>query len=81
MTSEPERATERVARLIGLLRPAPDAWIQAAKELPTARAALDGIVERAQADRAYRAAVLADLERALTEAPAAHACAGVPSRA
>jgi hypothetical protein len=56
---------ERLARLIGMLPPAPDAWVQAAQELPSARRGLDQLVARAEADAAFRAAVLADLESAL----------------
>jgi hypothetical protein len=56
---------ERLARLIGMLPPAPDGWVQAAQELPSARRGLDQLVARAEADAAFRAAVLADLESAL----------------
>jgi beta-phosphoglucomutase-like phosphatase (HAD superfamily) len=56
---------ERLAQLIGMLPPAPDGWVQAAQELPVARRGLDQLVARAEADAAFRAAVLADLESAL----------------
>ena len=56
---------ERIARLLRLLPPAPDGWVQAAQELPRARAELTAIVARAEADAAFRAQVLADLEAAL----------------
>jgi hypothetical protein len=56
---------ERLARLIGMLPPAPDGWVQAAQELPAMRRGLDQLVARAEADAAFRAAVLADLESAL----------------
>ena len=56
---------ERLSRLIGMLPPAPEAWVQAAQELPTARRELETIVERAEADAAFRAALVADLESAL----------------
>ena len=56
---------ERLARLIGMLPPAPEGWVQAAQELPSARRGLDQLVARAEADAAFRAAVLADLESAL----------------
>jgi hypothetical protein len=59
---------ERIAELLGLLPPAPAGWVEAAQELPAARRGLDGIVERARRDAAYRAAVLADLEAALDAA-------------
>ena len=56
---------EILARLIGMLPPAPQAWVQAAQELPAAKAEIDQIVVRAQADAEFRAALLADLETAL----------------
>jgi hypothetical protein len=56
---------ERIARLLSLLQPAPEGWVRAAQELPRARAAMDDIVGRAQADAAFRARVVADLEAAL----------------
>jgi hypothetical protein len=60
-----EYDAERLSRLIGMLPPAPEGWVQAAQELPTARRGLDEIVARAEADAAFRAQVLADLEQAL----------------
>jgi hypothetical protein len=59
---------QRLADLIATLPPAPTAWVRAAQELPAARASLDGIVERARADAAYRTQVIADLESALAAA-------------
>jgi hypothetical protein len=56
---------EQLARLIGMLSPAPQGWVQAAQELPAARRGLDQLVARAQADADFRATVVADLERAL----------------
>jgi hypothetical protein len=56
---------QRLGRLIGMLPPAPEGWVQAAQELPAARRSLDELVARAEADAAFRASVLADLERAL----------------
>lgn len=56
---------ERLARLIRTLPPAPEAWVQAAQELPAVRAELDEIVARAEADAAFRRRLLADLEAAL----------------
>lgn len=56
---------ERLGALLRILRPAPAGWIQAAQELPDARRALDEIVARAEADLAFRATLVADLERAL----------------
>ena len=56
---------ERLARLIGALPPAPEAWVRAAQELPLARTQLDEIVARAEADAAFRERLIADLEEAL----------------
>ena len=64
MSEYPE---ERVAELLRLLRPPPEAWVAAAAELPTARSELDDIVARAEQDAAFRAALVADLEAALAE--------------
>ena len=56
---------ERLGELLRLLRPAPEAWARAAQELPYARRTFDEIVERAEADLAFREALAADLEKAL----------------
>ena len=56
---------ERLARLIQALPPAPEAWVRAAQELPLAKAELDEIVARAEADVEFRARLVADLEVAL----------------
>jgi hypothetical protein len=56
---------ERIAEFLRLLRPAPEAWVWAAQELPIARRGLDDIVERARADERFRRALIADLEAAL----------------
>jgi hypothetical protein len=56
---------ERIADVLRLLRPAPEAWVRAAQELPLARRGLDDIVERARADERFRRALIADLESAL----------------
>jgi hypothetical protein len=56
---------ERLGLLLRVLRPAPTGWVLAAQELPAARRTLDDLVARAESDRAFRAALLADLEQAL----------------
>jgi len=56
---------ERLGYLLRLLRPVPAGWVEAAQELPTARRAMDEIVARAEADAAFQAALVADLELAL----------------
>jgi hypothetical protein len=57
---------ERIGELLRTLPAAPDAWVRAAQELPLARLTFDRILERAEADAAYRRALLADLEGALS---------------
>jgi len=59
---------ERLGELLRLLRPAPQGWVTAAQELPAARRSLDEIVARAEADREFREALIADLEAALEQA-------------
>lgn len=56
---------ERIGELLGALPPAPEGWVRAAQELPAARRSLDEIVARAEADLAFRQALVADLESAL----------------
>lgn len=52
---------ERLGELLATLPPAPEAWVQAAQELPLFRAAADEIVARAEADATFRARLVADL--------------------
>jgi hypothetical protein len=59
---------DTLGKLIAALPPAPEGWVRAAQELPAARRGIDDIVDRAVADAAYRARVVADLESALAEA-------------
>jgi len=59
---------EQIAERLRLLPPAPAGWVRAACELPRARAAMDEIVARAEADAEFRRSVLADLEAALRTA-------------
>lgn len=61
----PSYDEERLGELLRLLRPAPAAWVRAAQELPFARRTIDEIVARAEADRLFRDALIADLEQAL----------------
>jgi hypothetical protein len=56
---------ERLGELLRVLRPAPEGWVRAAQELPYARRTFDEIVARAEADLAFREALVADLEKAL----------------
>ena len=59
---------ERLGELLRMLPPAPAGWVTAAQELPFARIQLDALVERAEADAAFRASVVDDLELALRAA-------------
>ena len=59
---------ERLGELLRMLPPAPAGWVAAAQELPFARIQLDALVERAEADAAFRASVVDDLELALRAA-------------
>jgi len=54
-----------LARLLGMLPPAPEAWVKAAQELPTASAALDQIMARAASDTTFRDELAADAAAAL----------------
>ncbi len=56
---------ERLGALLRVLPPAPTGWVRAAQELPAARRMFDEIVARAEADAAFRTALIADLEDAL----------------
>jgi hypothetical protein len=56
---------ERLGTLLRLLPPAPRGAVAAAQELPLARAGLDEIVARAEADVEFRTRLVADLEAAL----------------
>ena len=56
---------ERLGELLRLLPPAPSGWIEAAQELPRARAELDALILRAEQDAAFRQALVDDLEDAL----------------
>jgi hypothetical protein len=68
MSPLPEHDEERIAELLRALPPAPEGWVKAAQELPRARREIDEIAARAVADRAFREAVMADLEAALKDA-------------
>jgi hypothetical protein len=61
---------ERIGQLIGLVEPAPEAWVRAAQQIPELYRSLDEIVARAEADEASRSALIAELEAAVAEAGA-----------
>lgn len=56
---------ERLAELLAALPAPPDAWVEAAQELPRFRARADEILARAEADAAFRRRLREDLEAAL----------------
>jgi hypothetical protein len=68
MTWETRYDEERLGQLLALLPPAPEGWVEAAQVLPAGRRRIDDIVSRAEADAAYRKAVLTNLEAALADA-------------
>ena len=55
----------RLGDLIAALPPAPEAWEQAAIELPRLRRTIDQVLALAETDAAFRAELTADLEQAL----------------
>ena len=65
MTHESPWNEERLAELLGLMRPVPTGWVEAAAQLPRLRAVLDDQVARAEADAEFRTALIADLEATL----------------
>ena len=68
MTAEHHSDEERLGELLGLLPPAPAAWIAAAAASPSTQRALEDIQARVLTGAEARAAVTADLEQALREA-------------
>jgi hypothetical protein len=56
---------ENLAGLLGALPPAPEAWAQAARELPRTREELADALGRIEADEEFRRVVLRDLDGAL----------------
>jgi hypothetical protein len=63
--SESVWSEERLGQLLRLSKPVPGDWVAAAAELPRLRAALGGLVGRAEADAALHAELAAELETAL----------------
>ena len=56
---------ERLAELLAALPAPPRGWVEAAQQLPRLRHEADRLVARAEADAAFRAALIDDLEAAL----------------
>lgn len=67
MTEPGTNDTEQLAELLATLPPAPQGWVEAAQQLPAARASIDALLERALEDRELRERLLADLEAALAD--------------
>ena len=65
MRQESPWQEERLAQLLELLPPSPQGWSEAAARLPWLRSKLDDLVARCEADAAFRAELIADLEAAL----------------
>jgi hypothetical protein len=65
MSQESPWNEERLAELLGSMKPVPAGWVEAAAQLPRLRAVLDDLVARAEADAEFRAALVADLEATL----------------
>jgi hypothetical protein len=68
MTRSDEFPEVNLAELLAELPPAPEAWVQAASELPRLSRDLDRIMALIETDRAFRSAVLVDIEHALRKA-------------
>ena len=64
----PSYDEEELGEILSALPPVPEAWVEAAKDIPVARRRLEEIVERADADDDYRRRVIEDPEAALEEA-------------
>jgi len=58
----------QLADLIGALPPAPDSWVDAARELPRTLRELDEVLPRIEQDEDFRRQASLDLERALEQA-------------
>jgi hypothetical protein len=58
---------ESIAELLSALPPAPEAWVQAAEELPAARLELERLVELARLDHELAEALRENLEPALAD--------------
>jgi hypothetical protein len=63
-----EYEEERIAELLRLLPAVPHGLVEAAQQLPLARAEIAEIVARAEGDAAFRTRLVTDLESALEAA-------------
>ena len=64
----PDYTDEELATLLHLLPPAPEAWVEAAKELPRTRRELDRLLPMIERDAELREAMNHDLKSALEQA-------------
>ena len=65
MTSHDE---QEIAELIGMLPPAPEAWVSAARELPRTERELKQVLPRIEGEAASRASDTRELEAAIEAA-------------
>ena len=68
MTIVPTYDEEKLGEILSALPPAPKAWVDAAKDIPVRRKAIEEIVERADTDESYRRRVIEEPEAVLEEA-------------
>ena len=57
-----------LGELIGMMPPAPEAWVEAAKQRPRIERGVAQILALAEADAEFRAALIEDLEAAVRRA-------------
>ncbi len=65
--AHPYEETE-LGELLGALRPAPAAWVEAAKQRPRIERGVHQILALAEADAEFRASLIEDLEAAARQA-------------
>jgi hypothetical protein len=68
MAPEDQLDETELGDLLGLLPPAPSAWVEAAKQRPGIERGLEQILVLAEADAEFRQALIEDLEGALEQA-------------
>lgn len=59
---------ERIAQLLSMLKPAPEAWVERAARIPRVQRDLEDVQRRLEEDALLRAAFQAHGDRALREA-------------
>ena len=63
-----EHDEEELGRLLGVLPPAPEGWVEAAASLPQTQRDAERFLALVEEDRDFRAAAIADLDGALRQA-------------